>query len=101
VDSLYAKAVKEIKANARFQPVASREGFIVKQYRPVLEAYRRLTGHSHAGHPSHLIHHRISKYGPPCSSCGKPLRTRRANYCAACGACDLTAAMPGRRRSEA
>jgi hypothetical protein len=32
-----------------------------------------------------IWHHRSSIYGPPCRSCGKPLRTPKARFCAACG----------------
>jgi hypothetical protein len=35
--------------------------------------------------PNPIWHHYTSHYGPPCSNCGKPLRTKRASYCAACG----------------
>lgn len=30
--------------------------------------------------------HRVLAQGPPCVRCGKPLRTKQAAYCAACGA---------------
>ena len=35
--------------------------------------------------PNPIWHHYISHFGPPCNNCGKPLRTKRATYCAACG----------------
>jgi len=33
-----------------------------------------------------IWHHMTSLYGPPCQECGKPLRTPKAKWCAACGA---------------
>lgn len=50
-----------------------------------LSLYERLTGFRETN-PSALWHHRASLYGPPCTSCGKPLRTPQASYCPACGA---------------
>jgi len=32
-----------------------------------------------------IMHHRIEDYGADCPSCSKPLRTKKARYCAACG----------------
>ena len=39
--------------------------------------YERITGF-HEGNPNAIWHHRIALYGPPCSHCGKPLRTPKA-----------------------
>lgn len=50
-----------------------------------LELYRRLTGF-HETNIDAIWHHRVSLYGPPCTNCGKPLRTPQAGYCPACGA---------------
>ena len=94
IEGLYSKAVRAIKAYCRTRDLgmdvptlnAQTAAFMQEQYRPVLEEYRRITGHQHATAPEHLMHHRISIYGPLCSHCGKPLRTPRATYCAACGA---------------
>jgi len=51
----------------------------------LLDEYNRLTGFRETN-PNAVWHHRISLYGPPCGSCGKPLRTPVATFCAACGA---------------
>ncbi|WP_208752684.1 hypothetical protein [Corallococcus carmarthensis] len=53
-------------------------------FAPVSQAYERLTGYAGC-HPNTVMHHRIAQYGPPCTACGKPLRTPEARYCAACG----------------
>jgi hypothetical protein len=86
IDSLYVQAVRTIKQQGRFHAEVSRAAFMQEQYRPMLEAYRRITGEDCTTDPSHLMHHRIAKYGPPYRVCGKPLRTPKASYCPACGA---------------
>ncbi|WP_208726345.1 hypothetical protein [Corallococcus terminator] len=55
-----------------------------ERFAPVTLAYERMTG-CVGCHPNAVMHHRISMYGPPCTACGKPLRTPQARYCAACG----------------
>ena len=50
-----------------------------------LYLYREITGFAETN-PNALQHHRISLYGPPCHSCGKPLRTPVAKRCVECGA---------------
>jgi hypothetical protein len=50
----------------------------------MLEAYELLTG-EHGFHPNVIAHHRARRYGSPCHSCGRPLRTPRASFRAACG----------------
>jgi hypothetical protein len=54
------------------------------EFSPVLREYERITGF-HETNINALYHHVISLYGPPCSNCGKPLRSPRARFCAACG----------------
>ncbi|RKG58301.1 hypothetical protein D7X30_17725 [Corallococcus sp. AB011P] len=62
----------------------SSEPTMEARFAPVSQAYERLTGQAGC-HPNVVIHHRIAQYGPPCTDCGKPLRTPEARYCAACG----------------
>lgn len=58
-----------------------------------LDEYERLTGMREMNMNA-VWHHRISIYGPPCVACGKPLRTPRATFCAACGHRRSTAQLP-------
>ncbi len=50
-----------------------------------LQRYFEITGFRETN-VNALWHHRLAMFGPPCSVCGKPLRTARAKMCAACGA---------------
>ena len=55
-----------------------------ERFAPFLQEYERITGF-HETNQNAVYHHHLSLYGAPCSSCGKPLRTPRARFCAACG----------------
>jgi hypothetical protein len=52
---------------------------------PALEMFYRLTGFRETNAAA-LWHHRLDQYGPPCRNCGRLLRTKRARFCAECGA---------------
>jgi hypothetical protein len=51
----------------------------------VLDLYFEMTGFRETNAEA-IWHHHLSHYGPPCTACGKLLRTSRASFCAACGA---------------
>ena len=53
-------------------------------YAPAFRLYRRYTGVEAADYRT-LIDHSLRPRGPACESCGRPLRTRAARMCAACG----------------
>lgn len=55
-----------------------------ERFAPLLAEYERLTGFTETN-PAAIMHHRIADYGSECEFCGKPLRTPRAAFCAACG----------------
>lgn len=69
---------------AAFRSEKPKEPTLEALFAPVSQAYERLTGYAGC-HPNAVMHHRIAQYGPPCTACGKPLRTPEARYCAACG----------------
>jgi hypothetical protein len=51
---------------------------------PLLDYYNSLTGEDETN-PNAIMHHRIAQYGTACEKCGKPYRTPKATFCAACG----------------
>ncbi len=50
-----------------------------------LDLYEHITGVKETN-ANALFHHRLSMYGPPCRSCGKPLCTPQWRDCAICSA---------------
>lgn len=59
------------------------KGPLEERTKPLVEYYQKLTGV--VMYHNAIMHHRIAIYGPPCENCGKPYRTPRAAFCAACG----------------
>src|SRR6266851_689664 len=53
------------------------------QYGAALAEYERITGYRETNFAA-IWHHRLALYGPPCKSCGKPLRTPQAKLCGSC-----------------
>lgn len=55
------------------------------RFRPLQEAYERVTGLTFDGDdPLMIQHYRASYYGPPCPYCGRLLRNARAKQCLEC-----------------
>ncbi len=55
-----------------------------KRFKKLLDYYNDLTGFGET-EPNAIIHHFVDLYGPDCEKCGKPYRTVKAKFCAACG----------------
>lgn len=55
-----------------------------ERFKDLLNYYKALSGYEET-EPNAIMHHRIDLYGPPCECCGKPYRTSKASFCAACG----------------
>ena len=55
-----------------------------ERFAPLLDYYEEITGFRETNHNA-IMHHQISQYGKPCKNCGKPYRTEKASFCAACG----------------
>jgi hypothetical protein len=92
VSNLYSQSMSATKEFRKRHNIPLSGAPINELFRPVREAYKQMTGMDEPNENA-IMHHRISIYGPPCECCGKPLRTPRANFCAACGkACNYNEA---------
>lgn len=72
--NLYSKGFKTPRAGLTHQ----------ERYKDLLDYYFKVTGFEETN-PLAILHHFISIYGPDCENCGKPYRTPKAKFCAACG----------------
>lgn len=79
-DEEYAALSKLIGEGMSMPLSTSRE----QRFKPMSQLHKQLTGREETN-PNAVGHHLLSRYGLPCTCCGKPLRTPRARFCAACG----------------
>lgn len=85
VSRLYSECIRATKSERQTKAVGLGSSLVDAMFEPVRTEYERLTGFANC-HQNAVMHHRLSLFGPPCASCGKPLRTPQARHCAACGA---------------
>lgn len=78
-----ANAISQIKEYRELHQCSLAEATAKGFGQAALAAYERITGFKETN-PNALFHHRLSMYGPPCLTCGKPLRTPHAKFCAEC-----------------
>jgi hypothetical protein len=83
LEPLLANPIQRIKSYREAHGVDLREAH-EHAFDEALAFYNALTGFNETN-ANAVWHHRIADYGPPCTHCGKPLRTPRAKLCAACG----------------
>ena len=81
----YGECLQDAKAQRRKTGKGVSDPAVQACFRPVTELYSKATGRAGID-PQEIMRHRIILLGPPCTQCGKPLRTRKARVCAACGA---------------
>ncbi|MBL0320409.1 MAG: hypothetical protein IPP74_14135 [Alphaproteobacteria bacterium] len=82
---IYSMCTKNVKKFRQENRTPLAESPIDTLFKPLRDWYQQKTGMINC-HQNAIIHHRISGYGEPCKSCGKPLRTPNAKLCAECGA---------------
>jgi len=85
ISPLLNGALKQIKRYRQERNCSIREANSQGFGQEALALYNRISGVKEES-LSALHHHRLSIYGQPCKSCGKPLRTLQARFCAMCSA---------------
>jgi len=71
---LYSKAFKSPIGNLNMD----------KRFSELLDYYNKLSEWNETV-ANAIMHHRIEDFGADCPNCTKPLRTKKARYCAECG----------------
>lgn len=84
VRELYSEGMRATKEFRQKHDIPLVNASIDDRFRPVREAYERMTGKKDV-HQNAVMHHCLSLFGSPCPKCGKPFRTSDARCCAECG----------------
>lgn len=87
-DELYPHLIdhiETIKAYRQKHDATLEEAGVQHFEQGALDRYFAITGYRESD-VWELWHHRLKEVGSPCTSCGKPLRTPHAKFCAECGA---------------
>jgi hypothetical protein len=83
IADLYSEATKATKEFRQRWNIPLEHASVDQLFSPVRLRYEQLTGLRDC-HQNAVMHYRLSLYGPPCSACGRPLRTPKAKLCGAC-----------------
>ena len=83
IASLFRAGMTSVKAYREETGTPLESVPLREHYAQMLARYEAITSYKETN-PTAVLHHRISLYGPPCSRCGKPLRTPKAKICGSC-----------------
>lgn len=81
--ALYSAGMQSVKDYRTKTSAALEDIAIAESFAPLLARYKEITGFTETNRYA-VMHHRLSLYGPPCSKCGRPLRTPKAKLCGSC-----------------
>lgn len=84
ISDLYSQGIRATKEFREKYNLPLKDLPINDRFIPMLDAYEKITGF-HETNENAVMHHRISRYGPPCPCCEKVLRTAQASKCFECG----------------
>ena len=84
VRALYSQCMRATQEFRQAHGIPLESADMSDRFRPVCDAYERMTGMKETV-ANAIMHHRIAQYGPPCTQCGRVLRTPQSSKCLECG----------------
>ena len=83
ISTLHSAGTLSVKRYREKMDVTLKDVPKAELFAPLLSRYKEITGYTETN-PNAVMHHRLSLYGPPCTKCGKPLRTPGSKLCGSC-----------------